>query len=451
MKKLSEEALRKLRRAGINSGVGLLVFVIALYIWFPYDRAKEAAIAVAATQGYDVEIESAGPTFGLGVSFSNISVKTRPTKPGEKATRFRIENATASTSLFSLIGSALSSVFSSTPSPPAMTIALDAFGGRLELTQEGTAGKKGEFALEVTARDIDMSQVPGIREAINLPLAGTMKLDVDITSATGKLANAKGSISFLCAACSLGDGKSAFKIAAIPFLAGGLTLPKVRLGDVTGEVAIENGTGKLKGVEAKSPDIELAMEGDVQLRDPAPNSIINAYLRFKPTEAFLKSAGTLQTLLQMAGSSGRRPDGSYGVRLGGRFGAPTGALSATSPLGTGGAAAPTPGGRPPGIAPTTYTPPPPQHVEAPPPPPPPVDVPQQQPPPPPPDQALPPQVMPPPPMNPPPQPIEADGTVRGTPPPPVDQQMQQQPPPEQVPPPPPPAPQGEEPPPPVVQ
>jgi type II secretion system protein N len=396
---------------------------------------------VAATQGYDVEIESAGPTFGLGVSFSNISVKSRPTKPGEKATRFTIESATASTSLFSLIGSALSSVFSSTPSPPAVTIALDAFGGHLEMSQEGTAGKKGDFALEITASDIDMSQVPGIREAINLPVAGTMKLDVDITSATGKLANAKGSISFLCAGCSLGDGKSAFKIAAIPFLAGGLTLPKVRLGDVTGEVAIENGTGKLKGFEGKSPDIELSMEGDVQLRDPAANSVLNTYLRFKPSDAFLKTAGTLQTLLQVAGSSGRRPDGSYGVRLGGRLGAPAGALSAVSPLGAGGAP-PAGGARPPGIAPTTYTPPPPQHVEAPPPPPsPPIDVPQQQPPPPPPDQQPPPQVMPPPPMNPPPQPVEADGTLRGTPPPPVDQQMQQQEPP---PPPPPPPQQGDD-------
>src|SRR5205809_3283204 len=150
--------MRRLRRAGLNAGSGLLVFVVALYIWFPYDRAKEAAIAFAATQGYDVEIESAGPAWGVGVSFSNIHAKTRPTKPGEKATRFSIERASVTTSLFSVLLAPFSS------SPPPLTLSLDAFGGSLEITQRGTAGRKGPFLLELTARDVDMGQLPGIRE-----------------------------------------------------------------------------------------------------------------------------------------------------------------------------------------------------------------------------------------------------------------------------------------------
>src|SRR4029077_4083681 len=177
------------------------------------------------------------------------------------------------------------------------------------------------------------------------------------------------------------------------------------------DVVIEKGTGKLKGVEAKSPDIEIALEGDVQLRDPAANSIINMYLRFKPSDAFLKSAATLQTLLQMAGAAGRRPDGSYGVRISGRFGAPMGALSPTSPLG--GAAPPPPrsGGRP-GIAPApSYVPPPPAAV-----PPATGEAPQVPPSPPPPDQAPPPPPPPPSPPPPPPSPPEPEGTLRGAPP-----------------------------------
>src|SRR5262249_40311978 len=102
MKKLSPGTLRRLGRAGRNSGFGPLVCVIALYIWFPYDRAKDAAVAYAAAMGYDVEIKSAGPAWGVGVSFSDILVKTRPTKPGEKPSRFTIENASMTTSVFSL-------------------------------------------------------------------------------------------------------------------------------------------------------------------------------------------------------------------------------------------------------------------------------------------------------------------------------------------------------------
>src|SRR5579862_305844 len=99
MKKPSPETLRRLRRTGGYVGAFLLVFVVALFIWFPYERAKEVAVNLAASQGLDVEIESAGPTWGVGVSFTNIHVKTRPTTG--KPTRFSIEKASVTTSMLS--------------------------------------------------------------------------------------------------------------------------------------------------------------------------------------------------------------------------------------------------------------------------------------------------------------------------------------------------------------
>ncbi|HSZ83314.1 MAG TPA: type II secretion system protein GspN, partial [Polyangia bacterium] len=355
MKKLSPEALRRLRLVSAKVGVFVLVFVVALYVWFPYDRAKEMAINMAAAQGIDVDIESAGPTFGVGISFSNIHVKTRPTTG--KPTRFSIEKATVTTSVFSILLAGLSS------SPVPYTITLDAFGGRVALAQKGAPGKKGPFRVEITARDVDLSEVPGIREALNLPVTGTLRLDLDIASATGKFVNTKGDVSFLCGGCVLGDGKTPLKVEGNAFLGGGLTLPKLRVGDLGGDIAIDDGTAKLKGISAKSPDGDISLEGDVSMRDPLMASTLNAYLRFKLSDAFLKSAGTVQTILQMAGASGRRPDGSYGVRLSGRLGAPSMLLSAVAPTGGGPPAPPMRPGRP-GI--TSYTPPPAQPPTMPP-------------------------------------------------------------------------------------
>jgi type II secretion system protein N len=399
MKKPSPETLRRLRRAGAGLGVFLVVFFVALYVWFPYDRAKEVAIAVAAQQGYDVDIESAGPAWGLGVTFSNIHVKTRPTTG--KPTRFTIEKASVTTSI---IGA-------------STTISLEAFGGHVVLSQSGSPSKKGPFRVEVTARHVDIGQIPGVRETINMPIAGTLRADVDLASLTGKLADAKGAISFLCDACVAGDGKSPLKIEGNPFLGGGLTLPKVRIGNLRGEVAVDKGTAKLKGIESKSPDGEISLEGDVSLRDPVANSMINAYLRFKLSDAFLKQASTVQTILQMAGAAGRRPDGSYGLRIQGRLGAPTMALSASSPFGA--SAVPVrPGGRP--GAPPAYAPPaPPAIMPAAPPAPAPAAA--AEPPPPPPPPPPPEAVMPPPPPPPPAPPVpdvQQPATLRATPPPP---------------------------------
>ncbi len=119
----------------------------------------------------------------------------------------------------------------------------------------------------------------------------------------------------------------------IPFLSGGLTLPKVRLDDFGGHVAIDKGLAKLQEIAGKSRDGEVALEGEVTLRDPLPTSTVNAYLRFKLSDAFLKQASAVATMLQMVGAQGKRPDGFYGMRLSGRLGQlnpPV--LSPTSPI-----------------------------------------------------------------------------------------------------------------------
>src|ERR1022692_1724248 len=100
---MTTDRARRLRRIALFGGFGLVVFVVALYFSFPYQRAKEMAIRMAADKDLDIEIGSVGPSFGLGVTFRDIRVRTRP--PSGKPTRFTIESARVSLSPFSLISS----------------------------------------------------------------------------------------------------------------------------------------------------------------------------------------------------------------------------------------------------------------------------------------------------------------------------------------------------------
>jgi type II secretion system protein N len=347
MVRLSRELFLRLRRPALFSLFGLVVFTIALYLSFPAERAKQVAIRIAATKDLDVEIGSASPAFGLGVVFRDILVRTKPATG--KPTRFTVAEARISLSPWSLLSSARTT-----------TIALEAFGGHVEITQTGAPGKKGPFELKVRARQVNLGELPGVRDAINLPLSGTAKLDLDVASASGKLAEANGEISLSCDQVVLGDGKTPLKVAGNPFLSGGLTLPRVRLADFGGHVAIDKGMAKLQEIGGKSPDGEVALEGEVTLRDPLPSSTVNAYLRFKFTDAFLKQASAVQTILQVAGAQGKRPDGFYGMRLSGRLGqmnppvlSPTSPVIGTPPPGRSGTrAAITPAVRPPVPAPS---------------------------------------------------------------------------------------------------
>ena len=375
----------QLRRVGLFAGFGLVVFVVALYASFPYDRAKEAAIRMASKNfDVDVEIGSAGPAFGLAVMFHDIRVRTRPVTG--KPTRFTIESAKVSPSLLALLSSSFS-----------FSMTAEALGGKIELDQKGTPGKKGGFRTELDARDIDMSEIPGIKESINMPLTGKLKLEVRFASETGRYADANGAMTIACEDCVAGDGKTPLKIAGNPFLAAGLTLPRTHIGNLGGRIAIEKGTAKLQGVESKSPDGEVALEGDIALHDPLPQSTVNLYLRFKLSDAFLQKASAVQMLLQAAAAQGKRPDGFYGLRIGGRLGqlsppvltpispvaggassvpairtAGRGAAGTMTPIPSPGAVpSPPPAPSPAPEAPPPPPPPPPPTPEAPPPPPPP--------------------------------------------------------------------------------
>ena len=387
---ITPERLRLLRRSLLYTVAGAIVYVIALTFCFPYDRARDAAVAVAAKAGYEVEIGSAGPSFPFGIAFEEVRVRARTAVPAAKPAQARFDSVRVA-----MLPMALSH-------GEAFDVVMHGLGG--EITMEGNMPRKGPFRVELSAKDIALAQLPGVRESLNLPLTGAMTLTAHLESGTGKYADAHGEIEFKCASCVVGDGKTAAKLGSNPFLAGGLTLPRVRLGELAGRMVVEKGIAKAQGIAIRSPDAEVTLDGEAVLRDPLPSSTLNFYVRFKLGDALLKSAPSIATILQMAGAPGLRPDGFYGLRIAGTLGSPQPALSVTSPVPSQGQ--PARGGSHTSVAPAA---PPPMGAHRPPP------------------AAFPPPPPPPPPAAPPPVPVTA-----APPPPPPPPPVPPQPPPEAV-------------------
>lgn len=392
---ITPERLRLLRRSILYTVAGAIVYVIALKFCFPYDRARDAAIAVAAKAGYEIEIGSAGPSFPFGIAFDEVRVRARTAVPAAKPAQAHFDSVRVA-----MLPLALSR-------GESFDVVAQGLGG--EITLSGTMPRKGPFKVDLEAKDIALGQLPGVRESLNLPLTGAMTLAAHLQSSTGKYADAHGEIEFKCASCVVGDGKTAAKLGSNPFLAGGLTLPRVRLGELAGRLVVEKGIAKAQGIAIKSADAEVTLDGEAVLRDPLPSSTLNFYVRFKLGDALLKSAPSIATILQMAGAPGLRPDGFYGLRIAGTLGFPQAALSMTSPVPT--QSAPARGGSHTSVAPAAPQPMgahhlPPAAVPPPPPPPPPA------PPPPVPVTAAPPPPPPPPsPPQPPPEAVAAAAPV----------------------------------------
>jgi type II secretion system protein N len=313
------ERLRKYWRLVATAAFGLFVFFLVLVLTLPYGRMTDYLVAMAAQQGYDVEVKSQGPALGLGLRLKDITVATRPTGGG-KPTRIAIPVARVGWSLLGALAGR-----------KTYEVSVNVFGGDVDV--ESTRSKT-ESGLHVSATSIDLAELPWVKAAINLPLSGTLEMKLDEKMPGLRAAATVGSLTWTCSACALGDGKAKLIIPGNPLLAEGLGLPKIRLGDFVGRVAIDKGVGRLQGVQSKSPDGELFVEGEIKLNDSLASSSLDLYVRFKLSDALLKSSEKLRTIMEFAAAGGKRPDGLYGFRISGpltHLGAPV--WTKTSPFG----------------------------------------------------------------------------------------------------------------------
>jgi hypothetical protein len=106
------------------------------------------------------------------------------------------------------------------------------------------------------------------------------------------------------------------KIPGNPLLAMGITLPKLRLGRLGGQIKIDKGRATLENISATSPDIEATLEGGVSLRDPVAFSATEAYIRFKISSELKKREPKFE-LLENGMTNARRSDGFLGLLLNG--------------------------------------------------------------------------------------------------------------------------------------
>jgi type II secretion system protein N len=263
---------------------------------------KDYLVILAEQQGYDVEVKSVGPALGLGIRLKDMTISSRPSGGG-KPTRIAIPVAKVRWSLLGALAGR-----------KTYQVSARVFGGDLDVE---TTRSKTESGLHASAKAIDLSDIPWVKAAINLPLSGVLDLRLDEKMPGLHASATVGSLTWTCSACTLGDGKAKLIIQGNPLLAEGLGLPKIRLGNFVGRVSIDKGVGRLQGVQAKSPDGELYLEGEIRLNDRFASSLLDLYVRFKLSDALLKSSEKLNTIMQFAASAGKRPDGFYGFRVSG--------------------------------------------------------------------------------------------------------------------------------------
>jgi type II secretion system protein N len=298
------ERLRRFGKLGVVLGFGLLVFLVVLYLTLPYDRFKDYLAGQVSNYGYELEAREAGPSLGFGMTMRDVSLVSRPSGAG-KPTRILVEKAKLTVSPLSYLMGGKS-----------YSASVDVFGGEVEADVK--IGKQAS-TVKATAAEINLAEIPWVKNLINLPASGRLETELDLAIPKQHLSESKGSLHWGCTACALGDGKAKLTIASHPLLAEGLGLPKIRLGDFRGKVEIDKGVGRLQNVQFKSPDLEATIEGEIHLAQPVASSRVDLYIRFKLSDNLLRSSEKLRTIMDLTTQMGKRPDGFLGLRMTGTF------------------------------------------------------------------------------------------------------------------------------------
>lgn len=197
---------------------------------------------------------------------------------------------------------------------------VEAFGGVVEGSARPPLSKDADMELSAELTDIDLAQTGVLAAYLGAPVRGVLGGTISLEAPEGKLANADGAIDLRMTNTSLGDGEAK--------VMDKLPLPKARLGEVVLTGEIKKGSFALTALEAKGPDVLLVAEGNVQLRDPAKDSIADLYARFKFSDDYRKKDDITKSLLGEPGSKlpalldldpkakkAKRADGFYGWHL----------------------------------------------------------------------------------------------------------------------------------------
>lgn len=275
-----------------------------LFLTFPYDALRARLATEAANQGYALRIGTLRPGF-FGITAKDVQLS----QPPEGMTAETLAALTSGDdSSLAMVGAAVlgeplvldSVTVRPALFPPGVSFSANALGGSIQ----GSVGGLKEIALKVVAKGlrVDQGNLPAFS---GLEMEGTLGADVSLTMPRGSgkdtspdLSAASGAIALNGSGLVIKGGKVAIPLSpgspAIP-----MDVPRIALGDLTGNMDLAQGMGTLKELSLKSEDLEAKADGTLKLGKRLAYSEPALDVRVKANPEFTKRLGLLGAGLSM--------------------------------------------------------------------------------------------------------------------------------------------------------
>ncbi len=263
---------------------GFLLFLILIYIYFPYDLLKDRIVdRLNNTLNKGVYIQKINPLLPLGVDFRDIRIIS--------------ESRDSKIIIFSAdklkVRLQLTSLFSKTRQIKYFT---SAYGGeiygRIGVQRDNSRNK---IWINADFNDLILEKHHAIAEGLfNASVSGRVEGDIEITNySPGRKGAMKGKIDI-----NIGSGSiDNLKIMAIP-------IPTIHYDRITGGVKFVRDNLRIKGLKLEGNDINIEVRGNILFRRDFSKSPIDVNIRFKLSPSFESEMGILKNLIKKGGIGG---------------------------------------------------------------------------------------------------------------------------------------------------
>lgn len=310
---LGKRSLMALRILGYIA-LGIVSFVFALQMTFPYSRVKDR-VQDALSAKYDTTIGGVERGFMPGkMILTNVSLRTRPTQPNQTPTLIYVKEISVDLGILALIGK---------------TVAVDVEAEIGNGTLSGTVKlEKERVRINFESASLPGNSLP-FKDLVGLPVIGNIAfaIDFDLRLVRNKVdwTKALGTVKLECpAGCTVGDGKSKIRPAVTrpnqqEFVKDGIEFNKLTFDKFLAQLEIKKGVAKITKWEVPSKDGEIHLDFEAKLEPLLNDSQVTGCLRFNGSADLEKRDYRTYMQLRTLGAPLSSIDNLFHIRLTGPF------------------------------------------------------------------------------------------------------------------------------------
>lgn len=270
--------------------LGIFLFILFLFIGFPYESLKRRIIGeLEAKTPFHYEIEKVRPYPLWGLTFKNVVIYA--SVDSKKIKVLGIERIRITGSLLPLLW---------------RKVSLRLWGKILGGTMEGRFSKRREQGeLTLLGRDVNLQRIHILRDVVGVEMAGILEGKTMFTIGGGDISKQSGSAEFVISEAIL----SKFPLPGIAPL---------RVGRIQCDIELKRGNVIIKHLAFTGGDLEGKVLGNIFLNSHFPQSRLNLRITIEPSA---KSDPRHRVFLSLLGQEGQAK-GPYAFSLRGTVGRP---------------------------------------------------------------------------------------------------------------------------------